>query len=117
MVIRVESDCFIVWWLILAREFARLSTINRSKSSFGGEMNILNKQTITLAIAAFLWIGQTERTSAKRAPEADAGGHIKRGIELQREKQSDAAIAKSTKAIQASPKDPRGYHNRGTAYR
>jgi hypothetical protein len=24
MVIRMESDCFIVWWLILAREFAGL---------------------------------------------------------------------------------------------
>jgi hypothetical protein len=24
MVIRMESDCFIVWWLIFAREFARL---------------------------------------------------------------------------------------------
>ena len=74
-------------------------------------MNTLNKQTITLAIAAFLWITQTESisakrapaTDAKRAPASDAGGHNKRGIELAGQKQFDAAVAEFTKAIQASP--------------
>ena len=77
----------------------------------------MNKQTITLAIAAFLWIGQTGSGLAKRAPATGAGEHTKRGIELAEQKHYDAAVAEFTKAIEANPKDPRGYVNRGTAYR
>ena len=77
----------------------------------------MNKQTITLAIAAFLWIGQTESGLAKRAPATGAGEHTKRGMELAEQKHYDAAAAEFTKAIEANPKDPRGYMNRGTAYR
>jgi tetratricopeptide (TPR) repeat protein len=101
----------------LAHEFARLQTINGSKNSYGGEMNMLNKQTITLAIAAFLWIAQTESGLAKRAPATGSGEYNKRGIELAEQKHYDAAVAEFTKAIEANPKDPRGYLNRGTAYR
>src|SRR5437879_7178175 len=42
---------------------------------------------------------------------------MQRGIELAQQKNFDAAVAEFTKAIEANPKDPRGYTNRGTAYR
>jgi Flp pilus assembly protein TadD len=78
-------------------------------------VNILNKQTITVATALFLWLGAIEIGFAK--PPAGGAGHMQRGIELAQQKQYDAAIAEFTKAIQANPKDARGYTNRGTAYR
>src|SRR5439155_3242112 len=40
-----------------------------------------------------------------------------RGIELAKQKHFDAAVAEFTKAIEGNSKDPRGYANRGTAYR
>ena len=78
-------------------------------------MNILNKQTINLAIVSLLWFAAVDIGFAK--PPAGGGGHMQRGIDLAQQKQYDAAIAEFTKAIQANPKDPRGYTNRGTAYR
>jgi len=78
-------------------------------------MNILNKQTIIMVAALFLWLAAIEIGFAK--PPAGGAGHMQRGIELAQQKQYDAAIAEFTKAIQENPKDARGYTNRGTAYR
>ena len=42
---------------------------------------------------------------------------MQRGIELAQQKHYDAAAQEFGKAIEQNPKDPRGYANRGTAYR
>ena len=42
---------------------------------------------------------------------------MQRGIEMAQQKNYDGAVAEFTKAIQANPKDARGYTNRATAYR
>src|SRR5438128_11041995 len=78
-------------------------------------MNMLNKQTLTIATALFLWIAAVHIAIAKK-PSAGGGNHMQRGIELAQQKHFDEAAAEFTKAIQANPKDPRGYANRGTAY-
>jgi tetratricopeptide (TPR) repeat protein len=78
-------------------------------------MNILNKQTITIAISSFLYCAAAQIGFGK--PPADGGSHIARGIELAEQKHFDAAVAEFSKAIEESPKDPRRYANRGTAYR
>jgi tetratricopeptide (TPR) repeat protein len=78
-------------------------------------MNILNKPTIIIAIASLL--GFTAAGTGFCKPPAASAGHMQRGIELAQQKQYDAAIAEFTKAIQANPKDPRGYTNRAIAYR
>ncbi len=78
-------------------------------------MNILNKQTITVVTASLLWFTAAGTWAAKQA--GGGGGHMQRGIDLAQQKQYDAAIAEFTKAIEANPKDPRGYVNRGIAYR
>src|SRR5712691_6555906 len=78
-------------------------------------MNNLNKQTTTLGTAFLLWFALVGTGLSK--PPAGGAGHMQRGIELAQEKQYDAAIAEFTKAIEANPKDPRGYTNSGTAYR
>src|SRR5438093_9549704 len=79
-------------------------------------MNMLNKQIITIATALFLWLTAVHIGVAKK-PAAGGGNHMQRGIELAQQKHFDAAVAEFTKAIEANPKDPRGYANRGTAYR
>src|SRR6266403_4263666 len=79
-------------------------------------MNMLNKQIITIATASFLWLAVVHIALAKK-PAAGGGNHMQRGIELAQQKHFDAAVAEFTKAIEANPKDPRGYTNRGTAYR
>src|SRR6184192_525419 len=79
-------------------------------------MNMLNKQIITIATASFLWLAAVHIALAKK-PAAGGGNHMQRGIELAQQKQFDAAAAEFTKAIEGNPKDPRGYANRGTAYR
>src|SRR5205823_14031977 len=78
-------------------------------------MNILNKQTITIATASLFWFVTLGIGFSK--PPAGAAGAMQRGIELAQQKQYDAAIAEFTKAIKENPKDPRGYANRATAYR
>src|ERR1043166_3536377 len=78
-------------------------------------MNILNKQTIAIAISSFLYCAAAQIGFGK--PPADGGSHIARGIELAEQKHFDAAVAEFSKAIEESPKDPRRYANRGTAYR
>src|SRR6266403_4716079 len=79
-------------------------------------MNMLNKQIITIATASFLWLAVVHIALAKK-PAAGGGNHMQRGIDLAQQKHFDAAVAEFTKAIEANPKDPRGYMNRGTAYR
>src|SRR6266702_1293295 len=79
-------------------------------------MNMLNKQTLTIATALFLSLSAVHIGLAKK-PAAGGGNHMQRGIELAQQKQFDAAAAEFTKAIEGNPKDPRGYANRGTAYR
>src|SRR5437660_7889107 len=78
-------------------------------------MNILNKRTIIIATASLLCFAGSHVCLAK--PAAGAASHMQRGIELAQQKNFDAAVAEFTKAIEANPKDPRGYTNRGTAYR
>src|SRR5437660_11581525 len=78
-------------------------------------MNILNKRTIIIATASLLCFAGSHVCLAK--PAAGAASHMQRGIELAQQKNFDAAAAEFTKAIEANPKDPRGYANRGTAYR
>ena len=81
-------------------------------------MNILNKRTIIIATASLLCFAGSHVCLAKPAkPAAGAASHMQRGIELAEQKNFDAAVAEFTKAIEANPKDPRGYTNRGTAYR
>src|SRR5206468_5281081 len=79
-------------------------------------MNMLNKQTLTIATGLFLWLTAVHIGLAKK-PAAGGGNHMQRGIELAQQKHFDAAVAEFTKAIEANPKDARGYANRGTAYR
>src|SRR5215472_3292912 len=74
-----------------------------------------NKQLITFAIASALCCA-VEVNGAKPA-KGGGGNHIQRGIELAQQKHFDQAVAEFTKAIEANPKDTRGYANRGTAYR
>ena len=78
-------------------------------------MNILNKPTVTFATGSILWLAAISTGFSK--PPAGGAGHMQRGIELAEQKHYDAAVAEFTKAIEANPKDPRGYINRGTAYR
>src|SRR5207245_11679087 len=79
-------------------------------------MNMLNKQTLTIATALFLWIAAVHIALAKK-PSAGGGNHMQRGIELGQQKHFDEAAGEFTKAIEANPKDLRGYANPGTAYR
>ncbi len=72
-------------------------------------MNILNKQTITIATASLLWFAIVGTGFAKQA--GGGAAHMQRGIDLAQQKQYDAAIAEFTKAIEANPKDPRGYES------
>jgi tetratricopeptide (TPR) repeat protein len=76
------------------------------------KMNI--KQTITVATGSVLWLAIS---TGFPKPPARGGGHMQRGIELAQQKHYDAAAAEFTKQIEANPKDPRGYMNRGTACR
>src|SRR5215471_10904784 len=82
-------------------------------------MNILNKQTITIATASLLCLATIHVCLGKPPAQksADGSAHMQRGIELAQQKNYEGAIAEFTKAIEANPKDPRGYTNRGTAYR
>src|ERR1700746_4159757 len=77
-----------------------------------------NKQLLTVAIASILCYAATQVEGAKPAKGGGAGGNkCQRGIELAQQKHFDQAAEEFGKAIQANPKDPRGYANRGTAYR
>src|SRR5213594_3312052 len=78
-------------------------------------MNILSKQTINIATASLLCFAASHVCLGK--PAAGAASHMQRGIELAEQKNYDGAVAEFTKAIEANPKDARGYTNRGTAYR
>src|SRR6184192_917537 len=80
-------------------------------------MNMLNKQIITIITVSFLWIAGAQIAFAKKPAGGGGGNHMQLGIELAQQKHFDAAVAEFTKAIEANPKDPRGYANRGTAYR
>src|SRR5207245_11726110 len=74
-----------------------------------------NKQLITFAIVPVLCCA-VQIEGAKPA-KGGGGNHMQRGIELAQQKHFDAAAEEFGKAIQQNPKDPRGYANRGTAYR
>src|SRR6266511_4923443 len=78
-------------------------------------MNILNKQTITIVTASLHYFAVSHVCLGK--PPAGGASHMQRGIDLDQQKNYDSAVAEFTKAIQANPKDARGYTNRGTAYR
>src|SRR5215831_20088552 len=79
---------------------------------------MLNKQTISVAIVSVLCCAAVQVDAAKQAKGGGGGGnHMQRGIELAQQQHFDAAAEEFGKAIQANPKDPRGYANRGTAYR
>src|SRR6266550_3805944 len=74
-----------------------------------------NKQLITFAIVPVLCCA-VQVEGAKPA-KSGGGNHMQRGIELAQQKHYDAATEEFGKAIEQNPKDPRGYANRGTAYR
>jgi tetratricopeptide (TPR) repeat protein len=77
---------------------------------------MLNNQLLTVAIVSILCAAfQVE--GAKPAKGGGGGNHMQRGIQLAQEKHFDAAAEEFGKAIKDNPKDPRGYANRGTAYR
>jgi tetratricopeptide (TPR) repeat protein len=78
---------------------------------------MLNKQPITVAIVSVLCCAAVQVDGAKPAKKGDGGNHMQRGIQLAEEKHFDAAAEEFGKAIKDNPKDPRGYANRGTAYR
>src|SRR5262249_46575289 len=78
---------------------------------------MLNKQPITVAIVAVLCCAAVQDDGAKPAKKGGGGNHIQRGIQLAEGKQFDAAAEEFGKAIKDNPNDPRGYANRGTAYR
>ena len=77
---------------------------------------MLNKQPITVAIVSVLCCAAVQVDGAKPA-KGGGGNHMQRGIQLAQEKHFDAAAQEFGKAIEQNPKDPRGYANRGTAYR
>ena len=78
---------------------------------------MLNKQAITIGIASLLCCAVVQVAPAKKPAAGGGGNHMQRGIELAQQKHFDQAVAEFTKAIEANPKDTRGYANRGTAYR
>ena len=78
---------------------------------------MLNKQPLTVAIVSVLCCAAVQVDGAKPAKGDGGGNHIQRGIQLAQEKHYDAAADEFGKAIKENPKDPRGYANRGTAYR
>src|SRR5690349_23191483 len=78
---------------------------------------MLNKQPIIVAIVSVLCCAAVQVDAAKQAKGGGGGNHMQRGIELAQQQHFDAAAEEFGKAIQANPKDPRGYANRGTAYR
>src|SRR5689334_23077872 len=81
-------------------------------------MNILNKQSIIIAAASLLRFAGSHVCLGKPAKQTGgAASHMQRGIELAQQKNFQGAIDEFTKAIEANPKDARGYANRGTAYR
>ena len=77
---------------------------------------MLNKQLFTVAIVSVFGCAAIQVNAAKPAKGGE-GNHMQRGIQLAQEKHFDAAAEEFGKAIQQNPKDPRGYANRGTAYR
>src|SRR3954465_12202738 len=77
---------------------------------------MLNKQPISVAIVSVLCCVAVHVDAAKPA-KGGGGNHMQRGIQLAQEKHFDAAADEFGKAIKDNPKDPRGYANRGTAYR
>src|SRR6059036_2906495 len=78
-------------------------------------MNILNKQTITIATTSLLCFAASHVGLGKPAkPTGGGASHMQRGIELAQQKNFDGAVIEFTKAIEANPKDPRGYTNRGS---
>jgi len=77
---------------------------------------MLNKQPIIVAIVSVLCCAAVQVHGAKPA-KGVGGNHMQRGIELAEQKHFDAAAEEFGKAIQQNPNDPRGYANRGTAYR
>jgi tetratricopeptide (TPR) repeat protein len=97
-------------------KFSRLSLVNRAKSKREGEKHMLNKQLISVAIVSVLCCAAVQVDAAKQA-KGGGGNHMQRGIQLAQQKQFDAAAEEFGKAIKDNPKDPRGYANRGTAYR
>jgi len=79
---------------------------------------MLNKQLLTVAIVSILCCVAVQVDGAKPAKGGGGGGnHMQRGIQLAQEKHYDAAAEEFGKAIKDKPNDPRGYANRGTAYR
>ena len=77
---------------------------------------MLNKQLIIAGIVSLLCCAAVEIDGAKPA-KGGGGNHMQKGIELAQQKHFDAAAQEFGKAIEQNPNDPRGYANRGTAYR
>src|SRR5215813_5488905 len=104
-------------WSDPLHKFSRLASVNRSKSKTEGEIPMLNKQSLTVVIVSILTCAAVQVDAAKPAKGGGGGNHMQKGIELAQQQHFDAAAEEFGKAIQQNPKDPRGYANRGTAYR
>src|SRR5246127_1349068 len=78
---------------------------------------MLNKHPIIAGIVSLLCCALVQVGWGKPPKKGGGGNHIQRGIELAQQKHFDAAAEEFGKAIEENPKDPRGYANRGTAYR
>src|SRR5262249_30538331 len=77
---------------------------------------MLNKHPLSVVIVSVFCCAAVQVDGAKPV-KGGGGNHMQRGIELAEQKHFDAAAEEFGKAIQQNPKDPRGYANRGTAYR
>src|SRR5919198_735513 len=77
---------------------------------------MLKNQPFIVASISILCCAAVQVDAAKTA-KGGGGNHMQRGIQLAQQKHFDAAAEEFGKAIQDNPKNPRGYANRGTAYR
>ncbi|MGE5208229.1 MAG: tetratricopeptide repeat protein, partial [Alphaproteobacteria bacterium] len=76
-----------------------------------------NKHLIIAGIMSLLCCAVAQMGDAKPKAKGGGGNHMQRGIELAKQNHFDAAAEEFGKAIKDNPNDPRGYANRGTAYR
>src|SRR5437016_5695181 len=80
-------------------------------------MNMLNKQTLTIATALFLSLAAVHIALAKKPAGGGSGAnHMQRGIELAQQKHFDAAaLADLNKELELKPDDINGNKFRGFA--
>ena len=84
-------------------------------------MHHFKKSTLTVAAIALLYAAQSGSVFSQEKKKAKARGgateHVEQGMALAQAGKFEEAIVEFTKVIEADPKNPRNYNNRGTAYR